>query len=849
MAINKPTFGGKSVGVHPLFKMGSSLGDFSTELLNRSDKNKQQAIENARQQELMDIRNAQEARIVEEANRKALLRDTTQDVAKDFAQNPYASRFGTGAATADADRSVVQSYGDDGTMGQLMSKYSAIEDPAEAESFYMKNIDPKNRAMQGVYEQVVPYQEDAAKGIAAQLIAKGEDPTKALATGSALSTGLLSKADHQKKMDASLETLRDQEKARVKGNLEAEKLNQKYYNKAFGSSGKKSGGKITYADILKSDGEVDKLGISPSVIGLNVPWPDDVSEVKKFFVQAQSQNYPAAVALKAVENAYEPGLDNKINIERAAKLLAEYGKGGVGSGKNGAFTSADFTPKVIPDQVVGYDSEKWNDKLLASIGGNQTTAPGSKGILPQTDKPTKGKSLTERFNNPGALKLADPNNAEAKWKGEVGRDKYGHIQFDTPANGARAQAINAYNTITKNKPTVQEYINKYATGNQKQYADFVAKQLGITPNTTLKPSDVRKLIETQAKFEGSTGFSSKVFDDGYAAAVKDGKIPSSASSDMKPKLDDLGALLNTSTKNPGVDWSGIVDDANKMSVGDPDTTQFLGEVLAKAADKQATQSPDVAVMEELEIDPEGMEPMEVARAIHAYRQETGGVLSPKMLNALNHYANESEDLGKKVQKALLGFTGAGTAAGQGAFEAMDWVQDKMVNATGGSILDTQGNWSEKTAEWFGKHKNRLAKEYSKRSGVPVDQVETAFTLVGALAGGVKPSKDLIKVGAKLLGSKGAKKVAKKSILKKSKPAPKKANSADKPAASKLSDSEIGTQLKALNNAIKRSENVSKRFKLKKTPNIGKKSEQNKLLKDLTTRRDELVTELVRRDNL
>lgn len=163
------------------------------------------------------------------------------------------------------------------------------------------------------------------------------------------------------------------------------------------------------------------------------------------------------------------------------------------------------------------------DKIRELISGpTQNTTVASKS--------NDGKTLTERINNPGAIKQADKVDKSVMWKGQTGYDDQGHAVFDTLENGFRAQAINLNTQITK-QPTVEELIKgspekgigAYATGNQNEYVKFISDKLGVDKNYSLKPEDIPRLLKAQSQFEGSA-FNETAANAGYQLAVEDGKI-------------------------------------------------------------------------------------------------------------------------------------------------------------------------------------------------------------------------------------------------------------------------------------------------------------------------------------
>lgn len=125
-------------------------------------------------------------------------------------------------------------------------------------------------------------------------------------------------------------------------------------------------------------------------------------------------------------------------------------------------------------------------------------------------------SLTEQWNNPGAIKYADPKDKSKRWQGQIGVDNQGHAIFDTKENGVRAQLINMNNQI-KRGTNLEDYVRKYAHGNQDAYIKYITKQTGIKPDDKLNKEDILKLAEAQTKFEGGE-FDKDLLNKGYELA-------------------------------------------------------------------------------------------------------------------------------------------------------------------------------------------------------------------------------------------------------------------------------------------------------------------------------------------
>jgi hypothetical protein len=93
-------------------------------------------------------------------------------------------------------------------------------------------------------------------------------------------------------------------------------------------------------------------------------------------------------------------------------------------------------------------------------------------------------SVSQRNNNPGNLKYVGQF-------GAVGADDEGHAIFDTFANGWNALknqiriAFTGQSHVYSPDDTFYTFFAKYAEGNARQYAEYVAEKLGVSPETKL----------------------------------------------------------------------------------------------------------------------------------------------------------------------------------------------------------------------------------------------------------------------------------------------------------------------------------------------------------------------------
>jgi hypothetical protein len=148
-------------------------------------------------------------------------------------------------------------------------------------------------------------------------------------------------------------------------------------------------------------------------------------------------------------------------------------------------------------------------------------------------------TLTIQNNNPFALIQKTPD----KWQGLVNKLPSGFLIFDGPTNGARAGWINLYNTYLKRGlNTPNQIFPIYAPdsgGKNSAYVNFVAKRLGITPDTPITtPKQIWELGRAIVHFEaGRAWLPDATLLEGYRAAQKRVALPALEIVPEKPKPD------------------------------------------------------------------------------------------------------------------------------------------------------------------------------------------------------------------------------------------------------------------------------------------------------------------------
>src|SRR3990167_9988573 len=122
------------------------------------------------------------------------------------------------------------------------------------------------------------------------------------------------------------------------------------------------------------------------------------------------------------------------------------------------------------------------------------------GLVSQSQAGQKNnKTLGQRNNNPINLKALE------KWEGQVGKDEQGHVIFKDLDYGIRGSLKNLKTHQRKNpNESIAEYMNKFAEGNQKEEAEYIAKNLHVGTDTKLKDIEMERLLIYLAWFESNT---------------------------------------------------------------------------------------------------------------------------------------------------------------------------------------------------------------------------------------------------------------------------------------------------------------------------------------------------------
>lgn len=100
-------------------------------------------------------------------------------------------------------------------------------------------------------------------------------------------------------------------------------------------------------------------------------------------------------------------------------------------------------------------------------------------------------ALNYRNNNPGNLRWFNGFDT-IPWAGATALDQFDHVVFDSYASGYAALihqlsiAFNGQSRVYSPADTLSQFFSKYAEANSTAYAEYVAAELGVTPETELQ---------------------------------------------------------------------------------------------------------------------------------------------------------------------------------------------------------------------------------------------------------------------------------------------------------------------------------------------------------------------------
>ena len=374
-------------GYRPDFNTGGIVvpkaGDVFLDFADRQNKLFNAGVDRNIQQNKLDIENQRFAREQElnnrqdtEYNRELGLRTSRQGMANEFLANPNAAKFGSGRETAELDKNVLDYVNSGG------------------------EINPEQAAqLQARYEKARPFREDAINAMTSNLVAAGEDPTKAAATASALGSNLLSRADMQTRADAITAQQQKVYDEEMKAKLEAAKLNTDLsktgaelkskgdiakYQVMMGKSGSGSGGS---GGSSGNDGVVtpytpggNSLQVQQNLANLGIGWRD-TSKMMDTYNAGLKSGYTPNQMYQAITNSVDTDAggvlpsDQTVVGDRVKAYLANQKPGDLSIGGasisnpnlQGSYSGSDFVPKFAQRQMVDYDPKRFAEDSLKEM--------------------------------------------------------------------------------------------------------------------------------------------------------------------------------------------------------------------------------------------------------------------------------------------------------------------------------------------------------------------------------------------------------------------------------------------------------------------------------------------------
>ena len=101
------------------------------------------------------------------------------------------------------------------------------------------------------------------------------------------------------------------------------------------------------------------------------------------------------------------------------------------------------------------------------------------------------------------MNVKTPNGKPNYWKGQRGIDSQGHAIWEAPEYSLRAGALTLRSYYKRHGiKTVRGIVERYSTSNHKDYADYVAKRLGVSPDDEIDViRRIPELLRYMSEFE------------------------------------------------------------------------------------------------------------------------------------------------------------------------------------------------------------------------------------------------------------------------------------------------------------------------------------------------------------
>ena len=113
----------------------------------------------------------------------------------------------------------------------------------------------------------------------------------------------------------------------------------------------------------------------------------------------------------------------------------------------------------------------------------------------------KANTVSRRANS--WMNVKTPNGRPNYWKGQLGIDKHGHAVWEAPEYSLRAGALTLRSFYKKHGiKTVRGIVERYSTKNHDEYAEFLAKRLGVGENEEIDViRRIPELLRYMSEFE------------------------------------------------------------------------------------------------------------------------------------------------------------------------------------------------------------------------------------------------------------------------------------------------------------------------------------------------------------
>jgi hypothetical protein len=188
-------------------------------------------------------------------------------------------------------------------------------------------------------------------------------------------------------------------------------------------------------------------------------------------------------------------------------LLASIAALAVTAGASGAWTAHRALDRIVffQNEAVKLHKEAKTLKAHLSVARGQL-ADAERRIAEMRGKPPAvraGRPGTLSFKANSWMNVKTPNKSARYWKGQAGLDEHGHAIWEAPEYSLRAGALTLRSYYVKHGiKTVRGIVERYSTKNHKEYAEYVAKRMGVSPDEEIDViRRMPELLRWMAQFE------------------------------------------------------------------------------------------------------------------------------------------------------------------------------------------------------------------------------------------------------------------------------------------------------------------------------------------------------------